>query len=123
MTMLTSIMVLLTVVLVLITVPVIYGSWLQFMESAEERDLDKLIALQAQRNEYIIRHLSMALLAIGFVAAMNYLPGLEAYSQTSSAIAIYSVISFIFAFAESILAQKISGYATSMLEPVKVRTE
>lgn len=119
MTMLTSMMVMLTVTLVLVMVSRIYGSWLQFKEYAEDGDMDRLIGLQVLHNEWVIRHLSMALLALGFVAAMKYLPELTKYSQTAAATAIYSIISFTFAFVESLMAQKISGYATSILQPAK----
>lgn len=119
MTILTSIMVMLTVTLVMIMVPRIYSNRLQFREYAEEGDIDKLIELQAQHNQWIVRHLCMALLALGFVTTMKYLPELEIYSQTAVATAAYSVISFILAFVESIMAQKISGYASSILQPVK----
>jgi len=119
MTMLTSIMVLLSSSVALVMVPKIYGSWLQFKEASEAGDLDRLINLQTMHNEWVIRHLSMALLALGFVAAIKYLPELEAYSQTAAATAIYCVISFTLAFVDSILAQKISGCATAILQPVK----
>ena len=114
-------MVILSVILVLIMAPRIYGSWLQFREYAEDGDLDRLIGLQVLHNEWVIRHLSMALLALGFVAAMKYLPELAEYSQTAAATAVYSIISFTFAFVESLMAQKISGYATSVLQPAKER--
>ena len=121
MAMLTSIMVVLSVFLVLVMVPRIYGNWLQFKEYAEEGDLDKLMSLQARHNEWVIRHLCMALLALGFVTAIKYLPELETYSQTAAATAVYSVISFTLAFAESLLAQKISACAVSILQPAKQR--
>lgn len=119
MTMLTSIIVVLSAILIMVMVPRIYGSWLQFKEYAEEGDMDKLINLQAQHNEWIIRHLCMALLALGFVTAIKYLPELETYSQTAGATAVYSAISFTLAFVESLLAQKISAFATSALQPAK----
>lgn len=119
MTMLTTMMVTLSVVLVLIMIPRIYGNWLQFREYTEEGDMDKLAGLQSLHNEWVIRHLSMALLALGFVAAIKYIPELASYSQTAAATAVYSVISFVFAFVESLLAQKISGYTASTLHPVK----
>lgn len=121
MTMPTSIMVMLSVILTLIMVPRIYSNWLQFKEYAEEGDLDKLISLQAQHNQWIIRHLCMALLALGFVTAMKHLPELEIHSQTAAATAAYSILSFLLAFVESILAQKISGFAAATLQPAKER--
>lgn len=119
MTLLTSIMVMLSVILVLIMVPKIYGSWLQSREHVEQADLDGLLDLQAQHNEWVIRHLCMALLALGFVTAIKYLPELEMYSETAAATAAYCAISFTLAFVESILAQKISVCAASMLQPAK----
>lgn len=119
MTMLTSIMIILSIILVLLMVPRIYGSWLQFKEYLEEEDMDRLIGLQVLHNEWVIRHLSMALLAFGLVAAMKYLPELGEYSQTAAATAVYSIISFTLAFVESLMAQKISGYTTSILQPAK----
>jgi len=119
MTMLTSIMMLLSVILVMVMVPRIYGNWLQFKEYAELMDLDGLSELQTMHNGWVIRHMCLALIALGFVVAIKYLPGLESYSQTAAATAAYSAISFTFAFIESLLAQKISVSATSMLQPVK----
>ncbi len=119
MTMLTSMMVVLSVILVLIMVPRIYGSWLQFKEYAEDGDMNRLIGLQVLHNEWVIRHLSMALLALGLVAAMKYLPELGEYSQTAAATAVYSIISFTLAFVESLMAQKISGYTATTLQPAK----
>jgi hypothetical protein len=112
-------MVMLSIILVLVMVPRIYGSWLQFREYAENGDMDRLASLQALHNEWVIRHLSMALVAFGFVAAMKYLPELTVYSETASATAVCSIICFTFAFVESLMAQKISDYATSILQPAK----
>lgn len=119
MTMLTSIMVILSSSVALVMVPRIYGSWLQFKEASEDGDLDRLINLQTMHNEWVIRHLSMALLALGVVAAIKYLPELESYTQTAAATAIYCVLCFALAFAESIIAQRISGDTTAILHPVK----
>lgn len=119
MTMLTTMMVTLSVILVLIMIPRVYGNWLQLREYIEEGDMDKLAGLQSLHNEWVIRHLSMALIALGFVAAIKYIPELANYSQTAEATAVYSLISFVFAFVESLLAQKISGYMASTLLPVK----
>jgi len=105
----------------MVMVPRIYSSWLLFREYAEEGDIDSLINLQAQQNGWVIRHLAMALLAVGFVAAMKYLPELRSYSNCAAATAIYSVISLTFAFVESVLAQKISGCTAAMLIPAKER--
>ena len=121
MTMLTSITVMLSTILIMVMVPRIYSNWLQFREFAEQGDLDRLIELQAQHNQWIIRHLFIALLALGFVTAMEYMPELEMYSQTATAMAAYSAISFTLAFIESIMAQKISGYAATTLLPIKER--
>lgn len=118
---LTSITVMLTTILIMIMVPRIYSNWLQFREFAEQGDLDRLIELQTLHNQWIIRHLFIALLALGFVTAMEYMPELERYSQTATAMATYSVISFILAFVESIMAQKIAGYAAASLLPIKER--
>lgn len=120
MTILTSIIAMLSATLLVIFVPRIYGSWLHFKEYVEEGDLERLIDLQSLHNEWVIRNLCMALLTMSFVAAMKYLPELENYSQTAAATAVYSVITFIFAFVESIMAQKISGYTATTLQPVKV---
>lgn len=121
MTMLTSMMVMFSIILVLLMVPRIYGNWLQFKEYAEAGDMDRLIGLQVLHNEWVIRHLSMALVTLGFVAAMKYLPELAVYSQTAAATAVYCIIYFTFAFVESLMAQKISDYSASILQPVKER--
>jgi len=110
MTMLTSMIVMLTAILILVSVPGIYGSWLQFKDSVAESDVNKLLRLQSQRNEFVIRHMCMALLALGFVVVMRCLPELERYSQTADATAVYSAISFTLALVESIFSQKIYGY-------------
>lgn len=112
-------MTVLSVTLVIIMVPRIYGSWLQFKEYSADGDMDKLSSLQAHHNEWILRHLFMALLALGFVTAMKYLPELAKYSQTADVTAVYCVISFTFAFVESLLAQKISIFASAALQPAK----
>lgn len=121
MTILTTIMALLSAIMVLICVPRIYGSWLQFKTYAEEGNIDELISQQALHNEWVIRNLCIALVTLGFVAVLKYLPDMEIFSQTAAATAIYSVISFMLAFAESIMAQKISTYTATLLQPVKER--
>ena len=109
MTMLTAIMVMLSIMLVLVMIPRIYGNWLQFRAYTEQGDTDQLAALQLLHNEWVLRHLALAVIALGFVAAITYIPELAEYSQTAVAMAAYSAISFVLAFVESLLAQKISS--------------
>lgn len=120
MTILTGIMVILSMMLVVTTTPKIYGSWLLLEEYAADGDIDSLLDLQARQNAWAMRHLCLALLGVGFVATMTYRPELAGYAQTAGATAAYSVISLLFSFAESLLAQRISGYAAARLQPVKV---
>lgn len=108
-----------TVTVTLIMIPRIYGSWLQIMESAEAGDIDKLIALQAQQNSWVIRHFICALLALALVICLQYCPDLGAEEQILGVTAAYSALSFVLAFIESIPAQKISNLSMSLMQPLK----
>jgi hypothetical protein len=108
-----------TVMVTLIMIPRIYGSWLQIMESAEAGDIDKLVDLQAQQNNWIIRHFICALLALALVIAMEYCPDLGAPEQIIGATEGYCAISFVLALIESVLAQKISSLSINLMQPVK----
>jgi len=121
MTILTSIMLTVTVTAALIMIPRVYGSWLQIMESAEAGDIDKLISLQAQQNSWVIRHFICALLALALVIGMKYCPDMGAPEQMFGVTAAYSALSFVLAFIESILAQKISTLSMGLMQPLKER--
>ncbi len=110
-----------TVTLILVMIPRIYGSWLQIMESAEVGDIDKLITMQAEQNNWVIRHFICALVALALVFGLEYCPDLGATEQMVEVIVVYSALSFVLAFIESILAQKISSLSMALMQPLKER--
>lgn len=123
MTMLFSLMLTLTVAMTTIMVLRICGTWLQVNESAEDGDLERLQALQGQENGWVIRHLVCAILAFSLVAAAKYFPSLGAPENLVDVTAVYSLVSFIFAFAESVLAQRIAVITLSQMQPLQERQE
>ncbi len=102
-------------------IPKLYGSWLQITESSEAGDIDKLIALQAQQNSWVIRHIICALVALALAISLEYCPDLGAPEQMLEVTAAYSALSFVLAFIESILAQRISNLSIILTQPLKER--
>lgn len=123
MAMLTSYMLTLTLAIAVIMAPRIYTNWLRLKEYAEEGDLEKLGELQQEENNWVARHLFCAVCGLILVVLTKYLPEMDAPEQLIKMTAVYSMLSFMLAFIESILSHKISLINIARMEPAKERTE
>jgi len=119
--MLTALMMTLLTMVTFCMIPRIGYDWLRYRAYANEGDRENLLKLQRQENGWVIRHLICALFAVALVFAMKTCPNLGQPERLADVTALYAVISFCFAFAESILSQRIFQCITAKLEPVKQR--
>ena len=95
--------------LILIMVPRIYGDWVRFTLYREEGAMQELARMQTMENGWVLRHVTCAVAAIMLVAAMKLYPGFAGHDRLAAVTATYSLLSLMFAFAESLLAQKIAA--------------
>lgn len=123
MTLLTSYILTLTLAIAIIMAPRIYTNWLRLKEYAEEGDLEKLGELLNEENNWVARHLFCAVCGLVLVALTKYLPSMDAPEQLIKMTAIYSMLSFLLAFIESILSHKISILNIAQMEPAKEQTK
>lgn len=123
MKMLISYMLILTPIITVIMVPRIYANWLRFKEYADQEDLEKLGELLQEENSWTARHLFCAVCGLVLVTIAKYMPSMDAPEQLINATIIYSMLSFVLAFIESILSHKISILTISRLEPAKERVK
>ena len=121
MSMLTTLMMTLLTMVTFCMIPRIGLDWLRFMEYANEGDRENLLRMQRQENGWVIRHLVCALLAVALVFAMKTCPNLGQPERLADVTSLYAVISFCFAFVESILSQRIYQCTVACMEPVKER--
>jgi hypothetical protein len=119
MAMLPALMLTLTLAVLITVAPRIVFTWMQFKELAAEDNREELLTLLQQENGWVVRHFACALLGIGLVAMMKTMPTPDLPENLAAVTAVYVVMSFAFALAESLLAQKIAPLVTGMTTPVK----
>lgn len=120
MVMLPALMLTLTLAVLISVAPRIVSTWMQFKELAAEDDREGLLALLQQENGWVVRHFACALFGVGLVAMMKTMPTPDLPESLAAVTAAYVVMSFAFALAESLLAQKIAPLVTGATTPVKV---
>lgn len=122
MTTLFTLMLTITLIVPMITVPVIDSHWMEYELLEKEGDQENLQLLLKQVNWWAMRHLGCALLAVLLVSVLVYAPSqLEQPGQLATITGIYAIISIIFAFVESLLAQEIYHLTARPVEPVKIK--
>ncbi|OHB26002.1 MAG: hypothetical protein A2X79_02550 [Desulfuromonadaceae bacterium GWB2_53_15] len=120
MTTLFTIMLTVTLIAPLIIAPKIDAHWMDFEIFVQEGNRENLHLLLKQINSWVMRHLACALIAVLLVAVLKYAPTLlEQPEQLATITGIYAIISIIFAFIESLLAQEIYNLTANRTETEK----
>lgn len=120
MAMLPALMLTLTLAVLISVAPRIVFTWMQFNELAAEGNREELLVLLRQENGWVVRHFACALFGVGLVAMMKTMPTPDLPESLAAVTAAYVVMSFAFALAESMLAQKIAPLVTGTTAPIKV---
>ena len=81
------------------------ANWYRFQLCLDEGNEDTLRQLISEQNVWAIRHAICVTGALIMVAAIRFLTDVEEYEMLVGSITIYAIMSFIFAFVESIMAQ------------------
>ena len=108
MSLLPALMLTITLAVLITVVPRFAFAWLQFRELTADEDREGLLALQRQENGWVIRHFVCATFGVALVVLMKTMPGLNPPEHLAEVTTAYVLVSFTFALAESLLAQKIA---------------
>jgi hypothetical protein len=102
---LNTIMIGLTVAVAIIMILRYIATWFRFQVCIEEGDENTMRQLVAEQNAWILRHGICVVAALIMVASIRYLPGGDDFAILAGSITTYAIMSFIFAFIESVMAQ------------------
>ena len=94
--------------------------WVRLRETCEEEEIGGLQKLIINKREWINRHLLCAIAGVILVAAIKLTPSLEEFDLLSVLFAAHIIFSLIFAFVESLLAQRISNALNVRLAPASI---
>lgn len=108
MSLLPALMLTLTLAVLLTVMPRLAFAWLQFKELVVDEDREGLLALLQQENGWVVRHFVCAMFGVALVALMKTVPSLNPPEYLATVTTGYVLVSFAFALAESLLAQKIA---------------
>ena len=81
------------------------ANWYRFQVCLDEGNEDTLRQLISEQNVWIIRHGVCVAGAFIVVAAIRFLSDVEEYERLVGSITIYAIMSSMFAFVESVMAQ------------------
>lgn len=110
-----AIMLTLTLAVLITVIPRIVFAWLQFKDLVADENREGLFVLLHQENGWIVRHFVCAMFGVALVVAMKIMPIHDLPEQLVAVTTAYVLISFSFALAESLLAQKIASLVTGSL--------
>jgi hypothetical protein len=82
--------------------------WTYFKRYRRENAAEKLMKMQHAGNEWIFRHMGCALLATIMIVTIIKEPTIQGIEPFTEIMTAYAIISLMFAFAESILTQRIA---------------
>ena len=115
----TAMMMTITITMTLLMIPRIYYAWLRSVIFSVEEEREKLRLLQVEENVWVMRQIGYGLFLLTVLLLLkNYKP-LEVSSGVTGALALYAMVSLLFAIVESVLAQKISDIIDSIPVPAK----
>lgn len=83
--------------------------WFRLRETCEEEEISSLQRLIKNKREWINRHLLCAIMGVVLVTAIKLTPSLEEFDLLAALFAAHIIFSLIFAFFESLLAQRIAS--------------
>jgi hypothetical protein len=122
MTTISAMMLAIIVLLNVTMLPRIYWNWLRAGDLYSELEAEELQGLLSGRNDWVLRHLCCGVGAFILVWLAKTTPGMEVPVPEAESLSIYVVSSLLFAFLESMLAQKIVRLQASLPEPLPVRS-
>ena len=102
---LNNIMIGLTVAVATIMILRYIATWYRFQVCLDEGNEETLRQLISEQNAWIIRHCICVAGALIMVAAIRFLADFEEYERLVGSITSYAIMSFTFAFVESVMAQ------------------
>jgi len=124
MNMFTAMMMTVTLTMTAVMVPRIYMSWMLAEEQCIEGELEPLMELLAEQNNWVKRQFGCGALAFAMIwMVKNSQHDLEIPASMAAALAAYAAISMILAILESLVAQKISAFIEGVPVAVKIREE
>lgn len=114
MTTISALMMAIIVLLNVTMLPRIYWNWLKADDLYSEQKAGELQELLRGRNEWVLRHLGCGTGAFILVWVAKTVPGMAVAVPEAEALSIYVISSLLFAFLESMLAQKIVRLQASL---------
>jgi len=81
------------------------ANWFRFQVCLDEGNEDTLRQLISEQNAWIIRHGVCVAGALIMVASIRFLADFEEYERLVRSITSYAIMSSVFAFVESVMAQ------------------
>lgn len=97
----------LTVSIAAIIIPRLLIDWQRYREFCSNNDKESLRELLAAQRVWVARHGICAIGAVILIVTIKWIPELVRYDRLAGTTAIYGMITLMFTFAESILAQRI----------------
>lgn len=94
--------------------------WFRLRELCEEEEIDHLQEVIKNKRVWIIRHLLCAIMGVILVTAIKLTPSLEGFNLLAGLFAVHIIFSFIFAFVESLFAQRISRAISLRTVPASI---
>ncbi len=112
--MLSNIMIALTIAVATIMILRYIANWYRFQLCLQEGNEDSLRQLIAEQNFWIVRHSICIAGAFMVVAAIRFLD-IEDYENLVKSITTYAIMSFVFVFVESVMAQWLENRMAAIL--------
>lgn len=113
-----------TMIMTAVMIPRIYMSWIIVEECRLEGETGVLPEVLDELNSWVWRHFGCGSIAIAMIWMVNHSKhDLKIPHSMEAALACYAVVSMLFAVAESLIAQKVSGFIEMAPVAVKVRGE
>lgn len=86
-----------------------FDDWIRLRELCEDEEIENLQELIKKTREWITRHLLCAIFGVILVSSIKLTPSLEEFDLLAGLFAIHIIFSLLFAFVESLFAQRISS--------------
>ena len=94
--------------------------WIRMRELCEEEEIGNLRELIKSTRGWISRHLLCAFFGVILVTAIKLTPALEEFDLLAALFAAHIVFSLLFAFTESLFAQRISNAVDVRTAPARI---
>lgn len=122
MNMFSALMITVTMTMTVFMLPRIYMTWIIAEHCCMEGETEQLVYLLADENGWALRQFGCGAVAIALIWMVHNSPhDLGVPASMEAALAVYGVISLVFAVLESLIAQKISDFLALAPATAKVR--